>query len=98
MNKTELVAAIAKKTELSKKDAEKALKAFPALNLGALEAAMCITSPLRGFLPSLAALSDTSKVPNPTNWNLFGRKKDTSFSYILLVIDINTKLLFLHNI
>ena len=28
MNKTELVAAIAKKTELSKKDAEKALKAF----------------------------------------------------------------------
>ena len=28
MNKTELVAAIASKTELSKKDAEKALKAF----------------------------------------------------------------------
>ena len=28
MNKTELVAAIAKRTELSKKDAEKALKAF----------------------------------------------------------------------
>ena len=28
MNKTELVAAIADKTELSKKDAEKALKAF----------------------------------------------------------------------
>ena len=28
MNKTELVAAIAEKTELSKKDAEKALKAF----------------------------------------------------------------------
>ena len=28
MNKTELVAAIAKKTELSKKDAVKALKAF----------------------------------------------------------------------
>ena len=28
MNKTELVAAIAKKTELSKKDVEKALKAF----------------------------------------------------------------------
>ncbi len=28
MNRTELVAAIAKKTELSKKDAEKALKAF----------------------------------------------------------------------
>lgn len=28
MNKTELVAAITKKTELSKKDAEKALKAF----------------------------------------------------------------------
>ena len=28
MNMTELVAAIAKKTELSKKDAEKALKAF----------------------------------------------------------------------
>ena len=28
MNKTELVAAIAEQTELSKKDAEKALKAF----------------------------------------------------------------------
>ena len=28
MNKTELIAAIAEKTELSKKDAEKALKAF----------------------------------------------------------------------
>ena len=28
MNKTELVAAIAEKTELSKKDAEAALKAF----------------------------------------------------------------------
>ena len=28
MNKTELVAAIAEKTELSKKDAEKALKYF----------------------------------------------------------------------
>lgn len=28
MNKTELVAAIAEKTDLSKKDAEKALKAF----------------------------------------------------------------------
>ncbi len=28
MNKTELIAAIADKTELSKKDAEKALKAF----------------------------------------------------------------------
>ena len=28
MNKTELVAALAEKTELSKKDAEKALKAF----------------------------------------------------------------------
>lgn len=28
MNKTELIAAIASKTELSKKDAEKALKAF----------------------------------------------------------------------
>ena len=28
MNKTELVAAIAEKTELSKKDSEKAVKAF----------------------------------------------------------------------
>lgn len=28
MNRTDLIAAIAKKTELSKKDAEKALKAF----------------------------------------------------------------------
>ena len=29
MNKTELVAAMAEKAELSKKDAESALKAFP---------------------------------------------------------------------
>ena len=25
-------------------------------------------APVCGFLPVLAALSDTSKVPNPTNW------------------------------
>ena len=31
MNRTELIAAMAEKTELSKKDAEKALKAFTAV-------------------------------------------------------------------
>ena len=34
MNKTELVAAIAEKTELSKKDAEAALKAFTDVEIG----------------------------------------------------------------
>jgi len=46
----------------------KSFKAFPALNLGALEAGITISLPLCGFLPVLSALSDTSKVPNPTNW------------------------------
>ena len=32
MNKTELIAAIAEQAEISKKDAEKALKAFVALS------------------------------------------------------------------
>ena len=38
------------------------------MNLGALDAAIVISAPVCGFLPVLAALSDTSKVPNPTNW------------------------------
>lgn len=37
MNRTELVAAIAEKTELSKKDAEKALKAFTDVVAGELK-------------------------------------------------------------
>lgn len=37
MNKTELVAAIAEKTELSKKDAEKALNAFIGITTDALK-------------------------------------------------------------
>ena len=44
------------------------LRAFPALNTGAFEAAILITSPgFLGFLPCLAFLSRTSKVPKPIN-------------------------------
>ena len=46
----------------------RSFRAFPALNFGALEAAIVIVSPVWGFLPSLAALSLTSNVPKPTNW------------------------------
>ena len=50
MNKTELVAAIAEKAGLSKKDAAGVLttsfKALPALNFGALEAGILIASPV----------------------------------------------------
>lgn len=42
-------------------------KALPGLNLGVLEAAMVMVSPVLGFLPSRAGLSLTSKLPNPTN-------------------------------
>ena len=37
------------------------------MNFGALEALITMDSPVAGFLPSLAALSDTSKVPKPTS-------------------------------
>ena len=40
---------------------------LPALNTGTVEAGMFIVSLVLGFLPSLAALSLVSKVPNPTN-------------------------------
>ena len=43
-------------------------KALPALNTGALEAGIFISALVWGFLPFLAALCLTSKVPNPTNW------------------------------
>ena len=43
-------------------------KAFPALNFGALEAGITISLPLCGLRPVLSALSETSNVPNPTNW------------------------------
>ena len=42
-------------------------KDLPALNTGALEAAILISSPVWGFLPFLAALFLTSKEPKPTN-------------------------------
>ena len=64
MNKTELVAAIAKKTELSKKDAEKALKAFTdvvaeELKKGEKRAAREGRNPRTGEMMSIAA----SKAP-----------------------------------
>jgi len=37
------------------------------LNTGALEAGIFISALVKGFLPFLAALCLTSKVPNPTN-------------------------------
>ena len=46
MNKTELVAAMAKDTNLSKKDVEAVLKSFPALNFGDLEASIVMVSPV----------------------------------------------------
>ena len=48
----------------------KSFKAFPALNTGALDAGIFISSLVCGFLPFLAALFLTSKEPNPTNWIL----------------------------
>ena len=45
-------------------------KALPALNAGALEAGIFISSLVWGFLPFLALLFLTSKVPKPTNWTL----------------------------
>ena len=38
----------------------------PALNFGCFEAGICISSPVRGFLPVLAALLATEKLPKPT--------------------------------
>ena len=48
----------------------KSFKAFPALNTGAFDAGILISSLVCGFLPFLAALFLTSKDPNPTNWIL----------------------------
>ena len=48
----------------------KSFKAFPALNTGAFEAGILISSLVCGFLPFLAALFLTSKEPNPTNCTL----------------------------
>ena len=45
----------------------KSLNALPALNAGTFEAAIVIFSPVLGFLPSRAALSRDSNVPNPTS-------------------------------
>ena len=45
----------------------KSFKALPALNTGAFEAGIFISSLVCGFLPFLAALFLTSKEPNPTN-------------------------------
>lgn len=42
-------------------------KALPALNAGALEVGIFISSLVWGFLPFLALLFLTSKVPKPTN-------------------------------
>ena len=42
------------------------LNSLPALNTGTVDAGIVIVSLVLGFLPSLAALSLTSKVPNPT--------------------------------
>ena len=55
MNKTELIAAIASKTELSKKDAEKALKAFTDVVTEELKKGEKIQ--LVGFADSLVSLS-----------------------------------------
>ncbi len=43
------------------------LNSFPTLKTGTLDAGICISSFVLGFLPTLAALSLVSKVPNPTS-------------------------------
>ena len=43
------------------------LSCLPALNTGAFDAGILISSLVCGFLPFLAALFLTSKEPNPTN-------------------------------
>ena len=48
----------------------KSFNALPALNTGAFDAGILISSLVCGFLPFLAALFLTSKDPNPTNWTL----------------------------
>ena len=48
----------------------KSFNALPALNTGAFDAGILISSFVLGFLPFLAALFLTSKDPNPTNWTL----------------------------
>jgi len=48
----------------------KSFKALPALNTGAFDAGILISSLVCGFLPFLAALFLTSKEPNPTNCTL----------------------------
>ena len=40
---------------------------LPALKPGTFDAAICIEAPVCGFLPSLAALCLTEKVPKPTS-------------------------------
>ena len=45
----------------------KSFNAFPALNTGAFDAGIFISSLVCGFLPFLAALFLTSKEPKPTN-------------------------------
>ena len=42
------------------------LNALPALNAGALEAAILMVSPVLGLIPFLAARALTSNVPKPT--------------------------------
>ena len=44
---------------------KRSLRAFPGLNFGVFEAAILIVSPVAGLRPSLAALFDTLKEPNP---------------------------------
>ena len=51
---------------------------FPTLNLTTFLAAILISFPVWGFLPFLAALFWTPKVPQPTNWTLFPLVNDFS--------------------
>ena len=53
MNKTEMISAIADKTGLTKKDAEKALKAFTDTVAEEWESTLTPVSPLQSRLPSL---------------------------------------------
>ncbi len=65
MNKTELIAAVAEKSELSKKDAEKAIKAFVDTVVEALKANEKVS--VVGFGSFEAKVRPARKGHNPAN-------------------------------
>ena len=73
----------------------KSFNALPALNTGAFDAGILISSLVCGFLPFLAALFLTSKDPNPTNWTLSPFTKDSVTTSTNAFTDASALFLFL---